>query len=95
MGSGNFSSPRSPSRMEAWSLNEMGWIALRVLTTNGTYSVGAEAVSDTAFYVRVQGSNPRGEYFLVENRQAVQADTALIRLHCQRSGQPAIVPAVF
>jgi len=92
MGSGNFSSPRSPSRMEAWSLNEMGWIALRVLTTNGTYSVGAEAVSDTAFYVRVQGSNPRGEYFLVENRQAVQADTALIRLHCQRSGQPANCP---
>ena len=88
MGSGNFSSPRSPARMEAWSLNEMGWVTLASLTSAGTYSFGAAPVSDTAFYLRVQGANPRGEYFLVENRQASQADTALIRLHCARSGNP-------
>jgi len=88
MGSGNFSSPRSPSRMEAWSLNEMGWVSLQILTTTGTYSFGAAPMSDTAFYVRVQGANPRSEYFLLENRQASLADTALIRLHCARSGNP-------
>ncbi len=87
MGSGNFTSPRSPSRMEAWSLNELGWVSLRILTTAGTYHLGAAPVSDTAFYVNVQGNNPRSEYFLLENRQAAQADTALIRIHCVRSGQ--------
>src|SRR6266704_3008367 len=92
MGSGNFTSPRSPSRMEAWSLNELGWVSLRILNTAGTYHLGAAPVSDTAFYVNVQGNNPRSEYFLLENRQAAQADTALIRIHCVRSGQPPNCP---
>jgi M6 family metalloprotease-like protein len=89
MGSGNFTSPFSPSRMEAWSLNELGWVSLRMLGTTGTYHLGAAPVADTAFYVNVQGSNPNHEYFLLENRQAAQADTALIRIHCVRSGQPS------
>jgi M6 family metalloprotease-like protein len=88
MGSGNFSSPQSPSRMEAWSLSELGWVSLRILTTTGTYSFGAAPVSDTAFLVNVQGTNTRNEYFLLENRQASLADTALIRVHCARSGFP-------
>ncbi len=92
MGSGNFTSPRSPSRMEAWSLGELGWVSLRILTTTGTYNVGAAPVSDTAFYVNVQGTNTRNEFFLLENRQASQADTALIRIHCLRSGQPPNCP---
>ena len=92
MGSGNFTSPRSPSRMEAWSLNELGWVSLRILTAAGTYHLGAAPVSDTTFLVNVQGSNPRSEYFLLENRQAAQADTALIRIHCVRSGQPPNCP---
>ena len=91
MGSGNFTSPRSPSRMEAWSLNELGWVALRILNTTGTYQLGA-AVSDTAVYINVPGSNPRHEYFLLENRQASQADTALIRIHCARAGRPPTCP---
>ncbi len=87
MGSGNFTSARSPSRMEAWSLNELGWVSLRILDTTGTYHLGAAPIADTAFYVNVQGANPRHEYFLLENRQAAQADTALIRIHCTRAGQ--------
>ena len=88
MGSGSFITGFSPGRMGAWSLNELGWVFLRPLTTTGTYALGAAPVSDTAFYVRVQGSNPRGEYYLLENRQRQQADTALIRFHCQRAGSP-------
>ncbi len=87
MGSGNYTSAFSPSRMEAWSLNELGWITLRPLSAAGTYALGAAPTADTAFYVRVQGSNPRGEYFLIENRQAAQSDTAMIRILCQRSGR--------
>lgn len=88
MGSGNFASPLSPARYEAWSLSEMGWVTLAPLTTTNTYRFGAAPTSDTAFFVNVQGSNPRGEYFLLENRQASLADTALIRIHCLRSGNP-------
>jgi M6 family metalloprotease-like protein len=80
MGSGNYSTPDSPSRMVAWSLNQLGWVALVPLTTTGTYQFGAAPVSDTAFYVRAGGYNSHGEYYLLENRQAVQADTALIRV---------------
>jgi M6 family metalloprotease-like protein len=83
MGSGNYSSPRSPARMEAWSLDELGWITLRQLTIGGTYTVGPVPTADTAFLIRPLGTNPRGEYFLFENRQASLADTALIRNACQ------------
>jgi M6 family metalloprotease-like protein len=88
MGSGNYTSAFSPSRMEAWSLNELGWVTIAPLSASGTPSFGAAPVSDTAFYVRVQGANPRGEFFLLENRQASQADSAMIRIHCARSGSP-------
>jgi M6 family metalloprotease-like protein len=80
MGEGNYASPLSPARMEAWSLSELGWVTIAPLTATGTYSFGAAPVSDTAFYVAVQGANPRGEYYLFENRQAAQSDSALIRI---------------
>ena len=88
MSSGSFTSALSPARMEAWSLNELGWITLAPLTTTGTYSFDAAPLSDTAYYVRVLGTNTRGEYYLLENRQRQHADTALIRIHCQRAGTP-------
>src|SRR5213076_892437 len=83
MGAGNYSSPLSPARMDAWSLNELGWVTLAPLTGAGAYGFGAAPTADSVFLVRPTGSNPRGEYFLLENRQAVQADTALIRNACQ------------
>jgi len=92
MSSGNFTSALSPSRMEAWSLNELGWITIAPLTTTGTYTFDAAPLSDTAFYVAVQGANPRGEYFLLENRQRQQSDSAVIRYHCQRAGAPPGCP---
>ena len=92
MGAGNFSSPSSPSRMDAWSLSQLGWVTLVPLATSGTYSFGAAPTSDTAFLVRPTGANPRGEYFLLENRQAVDADSALIRNACQVWYQAATPP---
>src|SRR5436190_1080462 len=88
MSSGNFTTPLSPSRMEAWSLNELGWVTIVPVTTNNTYTFDAAPLSDTAFYVRVQGANPRGEYFLLANRQRKQSDSAVIRYHCHRAGDP-------
>ena len=88
MGSGNYTTGLSPSRMDAWSLNELGWVALAPITVSNVYSFGAAPTSDTAFVVQPTGPNPRGEYFLLENRQAVQSDSAMIRIHCQVSGVP-------
>ena len=68
----------SPARMDAWSLSQLGWVTIVPLGSAGTHSFGAAPTSDTAFYLPVSGSNPRGEYFLLENRQAVEADTAMI-----------------
>ncbi len=85
MGSGNYTSSNSPSRMDAWSLQQLGWVKVRQLTTSGTYSFGPVPTSDTVFMVRVQGTNPRGEYYLLENRQAAESDTAMIRIHCSAS----------
>ena len=89
MSSGSFSSGLSPSRMEAWSLNELGWVTVAPLATTGTYTFNAAPFSDTAFHVPVQGANPRGEYFLIENRQRQHADSAMIRFHCRQAGNPA------
>jgi len=84
MGSGNYTSPFSPSRMDAWSLSQLGWVTVVPLQSGGTFSFGAAPTSDTAFYLPVLGPpNARGEYFLLENRQGVQSDSALIHYHCQ------------
>lgn len=92
MSSGGFTTGLSPARMNAWTLNELGWISLAPLTTTGIYGFDAAPLSDTAYYVRVQGTNTRGEYFLLENRQRQHSDTAVIRFHCQRAGSPANCP---
>jgi len=83
MGSGNYTSPFSPSRMDAWTLNELGWVTIVPISTDNTYAFGPAPTSDTAFYLPVGGANPRGEYLLLENRQPVQSDSAMLRDHCQ------------
>jgi hypothetical protein len=87
MGSGNWSTQYSPARMEAWSLDRLGWVTIVPLTAGGTYSFGPAPTSDTAFMVRVMTTNPRGEYFLLENRQGVSADSAMVRRACEASGR--------
>ena len=88
MGSGNYATPLSPARMEAWSLGELGWVTLAPVTGGGTYTLGPSPQSDSAIVVRPAGTNPRGEYFLVENRQRLGSDSAMIRVHCARSNNP-------
>jgi hypothetical protein len=57
-----------------------------------TYAFGAAPTSDTAFYLRALGPNPRGEYFLLENRQPVQSDSAMIHYHCRVWYNPSNPP---
>ena len=73
MGSGNYSMPYSPSRMGAWSLAELGWTTVDTLKTTGTITLNPVATSDTVRLLRTQTP---GEYFLFEDRAAIQSDSA-------------------
>ena len=93
MGYGPYFSGLSPARLDAWSLSQLGWVTVVPLASAGTYSSGPGPTSDTAFYVPVSGSNPRGEYFLLENREGVQSDSVMIARNCQVWYQPSPPPA--
>ncbi len=73
MGSGNYARPYSPSRYEAWSLFEMGWVAVDTLASGRDVVLGPVASSDTVLYFPVPGTD---EFYLLENRQAQESDTA-------------------
>ncbi|MGH7515926.1 MAG: M6 family metalloprotease domain-containing protein [Gemmatimonadales bacterium] len=75
MGSGNYRSPDSPARFEAWSLAEMGWVAVDTLNGSRTVTTGPVTRSDSVFVIPV---SERDEYFLVENRQPLESDSALL-----------------
>jgi immune inhibitor A len=79
MGSGNYTSATSPSYMESFSRSQLGWITIRPVTQDGVYTLGPSTSGDTAILVRPRVANPRGEYFLLENRQPVLSDTAMMR----------------
>src|SRR2546430_16459618 len=81
MGSGVCASPVSHARLDAWSLSQLGWGNVVPLTSDGAYAFGGAPASDTTFYLPVAAPNPRGEYFLLENRQPLQSDSAMIRIH--------------
>jgi len=93
MGFGPYFSGISPARMDVWSLSQLGWVTVVPLLNAGTYSFGPAPISDTAFYLPVAGSNPRGEYFLLENREGAQSDTPMIRRNCEVWYQPAPPPS--
>ncbi len=76
MGSGMYTSLTSPAHYSAWTKEQMGWVTVRDITTSGAYTLGPVVSGDTVFTISPLGANPRGEYYLLENKQAVLADTA-------------------
>jgi M6 family metalloprotease-like protein len=73
MGSGNYARPYSPARYEAWSLFELGWITVDTLSSGREGHLNPVASSDTVLYLPVSGTD---EFFLLENRQAQESDSA-------------------
>ena len=73
MGSGNYARPYSPARFEAWSLFELGWVAVDTLASGRQVQLSPVASSDTVLYLPVPGTD---EFYLFENRQAQESDTA-------------------
>ncbi|MFI5213368.1 MAG: M6 family metalloprotease domain-containing protein [Gemmatimonadales bacterium] len=81
MGSGNWARQGSPAHMEGFSLAELGWVTVAPITAQGTYHIGPVETGDSVFLLRPTVMNPRGEYFMLENRQGLLADTAMIAKH--------------
>lgn len=75
MGSGNYSRAYSPTGYDAWSLNELGWVTVDTLNASRTVKTGPRQASDTIFLARLEANN---ELLLIENRQAVESDTAAL-----------------
>lgn len=73
MGSGNYARPYSPSSYDAWSLLVLGWTTVDSLGPSRTVTTGPRLLTDTVFYAATL--NP-DDFLLVENRAAVQSDTA-------------------
>jgi M6 family metalloprotease-like protein len=73
MGSGNYASPHSPSRMEAWSLFELGWVKIDTLKSGRDIRLSPVASSDTVLYLPLPATD---EFYLLENRQPQESDTA-------------------
>lgn len=74
MGSANFRSLYSPGHFSAWSKEQMGWVAVQELTQAGRYSLEPVIPGLTILLIRPPGANPRGEYFLLENKQSHGSD---------------------
>ena len=79
MGSGNYTQPYSPAGFDAWSLTELGWVAVDTVPTTGTVTVPPLASGDTVLALTVTGTD---EYFLFENRQPIGSDTAHLNPAC-------------
>ena len=75
MGSGNYARPYSPARMEGWSLLELGWVAADTLRSSRTVRLSPVTSSDTVLVAPIEGTD---EYLLIENRQALESDTAMM-----------------
>ncbi|HMU61828.1 MAG TPA: M6 family metalloprotease domain-containing protein, partial [Gemmatimonadales bacterium] len=87
MGSGNYARAYSPSRMEGWSLLELGWVKADTLSASGTITLDPVATSDT---VRILPTQTVGEYFILENRAAVESDTAQMNPAYSKAKSPGL-----
>ena len=87
MGAGNYARPYSPSRMEGWSLLELGWVKADTLTTTGTITLNPVATSDT---VRILKTQTTGEYYILENRAAIESDTAQMNPAYSQAKSPGL-----
>jgi len=74
MASGGERTPTRPAYMSAWSRATLGWVTEVPITHDTTVTLPPAEVSDTALVVPIARSN---EYFLLENRQQLGADTNL------------------
>ena len=88
MGSGNYTRSYSPAGFEAWSLFELGWVAVDTLTASRTVTVNPIQVSDTIFYAALAGTD---EFILLENRDSLLSDTAQMNSGYVKKKSPGLL----
>ncbi len=89
MGSGNFALPHSPATYEAWSLMQLGWITVAPLTEDRVISTGPRQLTDTIFLA--ESTEDPSTHLLIENRQAVQSDTAQMNPAFAKAKAPGLL----
>ncbi len=88
MSSGNYAAPWSPSSFDAWSLVQLGWVAVDTVATGRMVSAGAVQQTDTVYHVP---TDRPGVSLLIENRQAVGSDTAMMNPAFRRPKGPGLL----
>ena len=74
MAGGSWNTPESPAHMSAWEKSDLGWLVPTLLTSPQNGVTLDQVETNPAAYEIDVGN---GEYFLVENRQAVGFDQFL------------------
>ncbi|HEU4570980.1 MAG TPA: M6 family metalloprotease domain-containing protein [Gemmatimonadales bacterium] len=88
MGAGNYARPYSPSSLEAWSRAELGWVTVDTLSGTQTVELGPVETSDTVLLAGIAGSD---QYVLIENRQGIENDSAMMNVAFARPKSPGLL----
>jgi len=88
MGAGNYARPWSPASFDAWSLAELGWITVDTLVNGAERSVPPVQTGDTVYFAATVDP---GIYLLLENRQRLGSDTAMMNPAFNRAKAPGLL----
>ncbi|MES2125045.1 MAG: M6 family metalloprotease domain-containing protein, partial [Gemmatimonadota bacterium] len=88
MGAGNYARPYSPSSFDAWSLAQLGWVAVDTVPNGRVTTTRSVQASDTVF---LASTALPGRYLLLENRQGEQSDTAMMNPAFVRPKGPGLL----
>lgn len=88
MGSGNYARPWSPASFDAWSLVELGWVTVDTLVNGAERTVPAVQSGDTVFFGATADPSV---YLLLENRQRIGSDTAMMNPAFTRAKGPGLL----
>lgn len=69
----------TPTSLDAWSREFLGWTTPDVPVSSGTIALGHVLAASSSAYKLVNPATSTAEYFLVENRQPVNWDSGLKR----------------
>lgn len=88
MGAGNYATPSSPASFDAWSLVQLGWVAVDTIGSGRTVVAGAVQLTDTVYLIPTEAP---GIHFLLENRQALGPDAAMMSPIFARAKGPGLL----
>ncbi|MEO5825867.1 MAG: M6 family metalloprotease domain-containing protein [Gemmatimonadales bacterium] len=88
MGAGNYATPSSPASFDAWSLVQLGWVTVDTIVSGRTVVAGAVQQTDTVYLITTDAP---GVHLLLENRQALGPDAAMMKAPFARLKGPGML----